>query len=259
MPQSHAARSPRSRVPPFRFSLGNSAPCVRLEAMSSADKPLLVLAHGSLATGAHMERVGAAVADLVDVVAPDLPGHATRSAEPYSLPESVAVMEEIIDAAGERPVLLGGHSLGGFAALTCAARRPERPAGLLLMGCAVEPRGAGAVAYQAAGRLYDAFGARWNRVRRLPHNPLAPVWGQVISTCGSHQLAELDCPVLILGGALDQLHLGARQFARATPNSRVVTARGRSHAWPNLRPDEVGAQIRHWLLTDVLREPTFIE
>lgn len=220
--------------------------------MSPSDKPLLVLAHGSLATGEHMARVGAAVSDLVEVVAPDLPGHVSRADEPYSLPESVALMEAIIDEAGDLPVLLGGHSLGGFTALTCAARRPERPAGLLLMGCAVEPRGAGAVAYQAAGRLFDAVGASWNRVRRLPHNPLAPVWGQVISTCGSHQLADIECPVLIMGGALDQLHLGARQFARATPNSRVVTARGRSHAWPNLRPDEVGAQIRSWLLADVL-------
>lgn len=220
--------------------------------MSLSDRPLLVLAHGSLATGAHMERVGSSVSDLVEVVAPDLPGHASRAQEPYSFSESVAVMEQLLAGAGDRPVLLGGHSLGGFAALTCAARSPERPAGLLLMGCAVEPRGPGAAAYQTAGRVFDAVGAGWNRVRRLPHNPLAPLWGEIISTCGSHQLTGIECPVLIMGGSLDQLHLGARQYARVAPRSRVVTARGRWHGWPNLRPDEVGARIRHWLLADVL-------
>ncbi|WP_051208558.1 alpha/beta fold hydrolase [Propionicicella superfundia] len=219
-----------------------------------AARPLLILLHGTWSSGAEMAPVGESLGAEVDVVVPDLPGHGTRRAEPYSLARSAAVVDAIVTAAGERDVVVAGHSLGGFAALTYAERNPGRMAGLALLGCATEPRGAGAAAYRAAGRAFDLFGPL--RMRSMFRGerflPVAPLWDEVIDRCGSRQLREVSCPVLLLGGRFDQLHLGARSFSRAARHATVVTRSSRSHVWPYRRPHEVAAELRLWLRTEVL-------
>jgi pimeloyl-ACP methyl ester carboxylesterase len=201
-----------------------------------------------------MSPVGEFLSDEVDVVVPDLPGHGARCTEPYSLAESAAVIDEAVASAGERPVVVAGHSLGGFAALTYAEQNPLRMAGLALLGCATEPRGAGAAVYRAAGRALDLVGPFRMRsiLRGDPFLPLAPLWGEVIDNCGSRQLRDVACPVLFLGGRFDQLHVGARSFSRAARHATVVTRPSRSHVWPYRRPHEVAEELRLWLRTEVL-------
>ena len=73
-------------------------------------------------------------------VALDARGHG-RSGPPtdadYSIPSLAADVWAVADALGLERVVLVGHSMGGTVAIACAAARPERTAGLLL----VDPNG----------------------------------------------------------------------------------------------------------------------
>lgn len=205
--------------------------------------------HGTWASGAELAPISRVLDPDVDMMHPDLPGHGERWAEPYSLARSVDEVEDLVAAAGDRPVVLGGHSLGGYAAMTYAARRPHTVAGLVLMGCAVEPRGIGALAYKVVGRAVDVCGPHRIRAWRenRPYQAIAPLWNEVIDTCGVRQLEAVTAPVLFLGGRLDQLHIGARGFARATAAGTVVTQPKRWHDWPYTHPGEVAGAISTWL------------
>ena len=54
-----------------------------------------------------------------DVVTPDLPGHGSRAAELFTMDSAVAAVAEAVDSASPgQPVVLAGHSLGGYVAMT---------------------------------------------------------------------------------------------------------------------------------------------
>jgi pimeloyl-ACP methyl ester carboxylesterase len=239
----------------------------------------LVLVHGSRLSAAQWSpqttRLAADVrlADWLDVVVPDLPGHGARSAEPFTLDRAVgavaAAVEGTVDSAEpvER-VVLAGHSLGGYVAATYAATFPRRLDGLVLLGAAARPRGAGAAAYRGVAALTERAGPdRMTRVndsvlgRLYPADLVEPVvaggywfgptraaWREVMARCGPHQLREVSGPVLVAGGVYDQLMLDARRYARAAPRGRVVRIPGAGHFAGFDRPEEVTA-----LLVDFVR------
>ncbi len=240
--------------------------------MSGADRTpatRLVLVHGSrLAASQWAPQQTRLAADAtlgwLEVVVPDLPGHGKRSAEPFTLDRAIGAVAAAVEAAppAER-VVLAGHSLGGYVAATYAATYPRRLDGLVLLGAAAVPRGAGAAAYRAIAALTERAGPdRMTRVndrilgRLYPPDLVEPVvaggywfrptraaWRDVMSRCGPHQLREVTCPVLIAGGQYDQLMLDARRYARAAPDGRVVRIRGAGHFAGFDRPDEVTALL----------------
>jgi pimeloyl-ACP methyl ester carboxylesterase len=232
----------------------------------------LVLVHGSRLSAAQWSpqtaRLAAdtALGDWLEVVVPDLPGHGARSAEPFTLERAVGAVAAAVEASEEPPVervVLAGHSLGGYVAATYAATYPRRLDGLVLLGAAARPRGAGAAAYRGVAVLTERAGPdrmTWvnDRVlgRLYPTDLVEPVvaggywfaptraaWRDVMARCGPHQLREVSCPVLIAGGQYDQLMLNARRYARAAPHGRVVRISGAGHFAGFDRPDEVTALI----------------
>ena len=180
------------------------------------------------------------------------------------------VVHEAVCAAEARPVILGGHSLGGFVAMNYAAVHGQRLAGLALMGSATEPRCRASVSFRMVARLWEAMGAE--RVRRMHELTIgrhadARVWGdiraqgeqfgavraawwEVMARCGSWHLRRVPCPVLVLGGRLDVLHLQAARFAAAAPRGRAVTAPWRGHLWSVTHPEEVAAQLRRFVMDE---------
>ena len=86
--------------------------------------PRLVLVHGTRVSHtqwdlpAYRETFGG-----LDVAAPDLPGHGRRAGERFTTAAAVAAIEEAVES-GDRalPVVLAGHSLGGYMAMAYAAR-----------------------------------------------------------------------------------------------------------------------------------------
>ena len=173
------------------------------------------------------------------------------------------------------PVVLVGHSLGGYLAMAYAAAHPDRLAGLALLGASAVPAGPGAALYRAIAsveqrlgvdrmsraldRQFDAHaprGARGGhqggglRLRRHPRG-VGRCHGSVPARRCS---AEVTCPVLLLNGQLDQLRVDARRFARAArsaPWVRVVTVRHGLHVFPLTHPHDTAAAL--WELLSAVR------
>lgn len=229
--------------------------------------PLLILLHGTRMNGGQWAGYAEALADLVAVQTPDLPGHGRRAGEAFSLAQVVRDVEGWVAAAGERPVILAGHSLGGYAAMCYAERHPGRLAGLVLMGSAAEPVWLGTWFYRWLGKYWGSLGPagmarleRWYFARVIhpriwsaiqarggDFRQILPAWEDVIQHCRARQLQAVQCPVLVLGGALDQLNLHARRFARAAPHGQRLSRAWRNHLWPMTHPDEVVAELRRWI------------
>jgi pimeloyl-ACP methyl ester carboxylesterase len=85
----------------------------------------LLLVHGWGADRGSWQRIGELVAPWADVVAPDLPGHGSRTQEagPFTVGALVSDLAGLI-SSGE-PVVAVGHSMGGQVVALLAVRHPE--------------------------------------------------------------------------------------------------------------------------------------
>lgn len=232
--------------------------------------PRLVLVHGTRVSHtqwdlpAYRETLGG-----LDVAAPDLPGHGRRAGERFTTAAAVAAIEEAVES-GDRalPVVLAGHSLGGYMAMAYAARHPERLAGLVLVGASAVPQGAGAAAYRGFATLVARVGPE--RMARLSDRVLrrmagpepsdtvlaggasyeatADAWSAVMRDCRPEQLREVTAPVLLVNGQFDQLGVHARRFAAHCRDARVVVVPRASHLLPITHPEVVAVLLRDFAL-----------
>ena len=177
----------------------------------------------------------------VDLTLVDLPGHGVRAGEDFTLHGCVEVVDGAVRAVpAGTPVVLVGHSLGGYAAMAYAAAHPDALDGLVLAGASATPTGPGAAVYRGVAALTDRIGPeRMTRVndrvlRRLypPERiepviaggyffePTAAAWREVMTHCRPAMLEQVHCPVLLLNGRFDQLRVGVRAYLRACPSAR---------------------------------------
>ena len=208
------------------------------------------------------------------IVAPDLPGHGVRAEVPFTLDAAALSIERVIDEAGNGRAVLGGLSLGGYVAMTVAARSPERVAGLVLMGCSREPVGVWSLPYRALGlliertppRALDAAMRRFYRRRYEPAISEPIIEGGFWSAGGVAALAALrgqrfiprlaayPGPALIVNGSLDILfRLGERAFLDAARHGYRRVVPGAAHLVNLDRPAAVSDAIRAFVRGPVAR------
>jgi 3-oxoadipate enol-lactonase len=102
--------------------------------------PPVVLLHGVSATRRYVVHGSKALARAgFHQVTYDARGHGRSDPAPpdagYSYAELVADLEAVVDEQlGERPFLLGGHSMGAHTAVAYAIEHPDRLAGLIAIG-----------------------------------------------------------------------------------------------------------------------------
>ncbi|MER7734075.1 alpha/beta hydrolase [Streptomyces erythrochromogenes] len=210
--------------------------------MTAVGAPPIVLVHGTrFSAGQWSPQLDALRADF-PVAAVDLPGHGSRSAEPWSLAAASEVIAAAVDSLDRGPALVVGHSLGGYAALEFARRRPELLRGLVLAGASVSTTGAWAIPYRLVAGLVPRVPAdrltRWNdRLLRRLYPPevvgatiragyafhtLPAAWGEVLGRFEADAMRHVDAPVLILNGEKDTVfRSGEREFARAHGRARI--------------------------------------
>ncbi len=191
------------------------------------------------------------------VVAPDLPGHGTRSSERFTLEAARSVIGDAIGGVGGRAVVVG-LSLGGYLAIDHAARHPDRVLGVVAAGCSTSPGGPLPWGWRQAVRVIERLpdrGAWLNRTMvrlALPAQGVADaaaggfaleVMGDVLDEVGTlrplRDLRAVTCPLWFVNGRWDHFRGQERAYLRAASNAasaRLVVVPGASHLVSLVRP-----------------------
>lgn len=224
----------------------------------------VVLVHGTRVSGIQWAAHRSWLEPEFEVITPDLPRHGSRAEVPFTMASAVEVVADTVASTPDGiPVVLAGHSLGGYVSMTYASQHSDRLAGLVLIGSTAVPSGPGAAIYRALGWATDTAGparmARFNDrilTRIAPPEVADPIlaegyfftdiptmWSEVMSGGRPELLDTVTCPVLILRGSLDQVAINTRRYAAHARDCRVRTIRGASHLLPLTRPWHTSAII----------------
>jgi pimeloyl-ACP methyl ester carboxylesterase len=224
----------------------------------------LVLVHGTRVSGVQWAAHRRWLEPEFEVVTPDLPRHGQSVDIPFTMGAAVEIVTRAVESAPDGiPVVLAGHSLGGYVEMTYASQHSDRLAGLVLMGSTAVPSGPGAAVYRALGWATETAGpermTRFNdRIlsRISPPEVAGPIlregyyftdiptmWAEVMAGGRPDLLDTVTCPVLIVHGTLDQVAVNTRQYAAHARDCRVRTIRGGSHLMPLTHPWKTSAII----------------
>ncbi len=213
------------------------------------DAPAIVFVHATRLTGSMWGPQLAGLSGEFRTVAVDLPGHGSRAGEPFTMASAAdALAADIGEHAGGRAVVVG-LSLGGYVAMTLAAREPALVRALVLSGSTAEPVGVRMLPYLALASVMGRVGdERLRRInarsfrRRYPSTIAEPIveggfWSRggadaLRAVSGERfvpRLAAYPGPTLIINGERDlPFRLFAPAFAAAgTDVRRVRLARAR--------------------------------
>lgn len=240
----------------------------------------LVLLHGTRMSRAQWEPYRALLPEI-DLVTADLPGHGERVGEDFTREAALATVDAALaqarawdegaDRAGDpdegalrAPVVLAGHSLGGYLATMWAAEHPGEIDGLVLVGASADPAGPLTGIYRGFARamphvdpqrlasgmnaVMRRLGARGEHAAALPdgaaYAALPAAWQLVIDEAGPDLLGEVDCPVVLVNGQLDQMRVHVRRFAAATRDAHVITIPRATHLLPATHPEQLAEILR---------------
>ncbi|MDI9832891.1 alpha/beta fold hydrolase [Streptomyces sp. KAU_LT] len=203
----------------------------------------IVFVHGTRFSAGQWSAQLDALRNDFPVVAVDLPGHGSRADQAWSLSSATEVIASAVDELRAGPALVVGHSLGGYAALEFACRRPELLRGLVLAGASAPTHGLWTAPYRWVARLVPRISedrlTRWNdRLLRRLYPPevvadtirggyafhtLPVAWAEVLGRrFDADTMRAVKAPVLILNGEKDTLfRAGEADFARAHPRARI--------------------------------------
>lgn len=215
-----------------------------------------------------------------NVLAIDLPGHCKSAGKaPATVEEAADFIVALLDAAGVQKAALVGHSFGSLIALETAARAPERVSHLAMVGTAYPMAVSPALLDSALNAPMKAI----DMVNTFSHSMLAPppsslgpgtwlyggsralmrrvlasnrevnVFHVGFNACndyanGEAAIAAVQCPVLFLLGAADQMTppKAATTLSAKAPSSKTVVVQA-GHALMTEAPDEVLFALRDFL------------
>lgn len=235
--------------------------------------PLIAL-HGA---GVDHREIEAALEPIVPAglrrVYPDLPGMGRSTADGLrSNDDVVALLGEFVEQLGDGPVLLLGHSYGGYLARGLAARRPELVRGLAL--CCPVGEGSGELPERAVVRsdadadaelepaqregFADYFVVRTRATARRYRDSVVPgnllvdeqalerVFGGWRIDIGS---ADFSAPTLIVVGRHDTTAgwRAAFDLLEHYPHASYAVVDGAGHALMHERPELLAPLLADWL------------
>jgi pimeloyl-ACP methyl ester carboxylesterase len=150
-------RSAETRWPPLGRFIDAGGARIHISEAGPPDAPRLLLIHGA---SANLRELWGPLAELARdfrVIAYDRPGmgHSTRALRgAATLASQARVAADVLDATGQGPAILVGHSLGAAVALRVALDHPSLVAGIVAIAPACNP--------------YDGDNAWWVRLSAIP-------------------------------------------------------------------------------------------
>lgn len=231
---------------------------------SGASRVPLVLVHGYMGSRLDFLDVRTALAERRRVLLFDQRGHGESTwAGPYTVARLMRDLEDLLEALGEGPVDLLGHSMGGMVALRLAVARPARIRSLVLMNSTAGPfqldhvppepdkvplasklkrqalalLGRDEAATVARGlHASPATRRRFEEIVRFGHRRVDPAAARELAIdlgrmpSVEDALHRYDRPALVLVGEKDQEFLeSSKALAGGLPRSRLVVVPGAGH------------------------------
>ena len=243
--------------------------------------PVVVLLHGFPLDLTMWDVQRATLGSMYRVIAPDLRGHG-RSAAPdgiYPIDDMADDVVELLDSLRiAEPVVLGGLSMGGYIALSIAARYPKRLRGLILMNTraaadtpetakireelAREVEESGSVLPIVTTMLPRLFSPITQsrrpelvaQVRQVmentsPRGAAGAMRGLAARPDRTADLARITLPALVMTGSEDALIPPdeSRTMASAMPNAELVVIPEAGHLAPMEHPAAANGAILRFL------------
>ncbi|MGJ7485206.1 alpha/beta fold hydrolase [Variovorax sp. LT2P21] len=215
-----------------------------------------------------------------NVLAIDLPGHCKSAGKaPATVEEAAQFIVALLDAAGVQKAALVGHSFGSLIALETAARAPERVSHLAMVGTAYPMAVSPALldnALNAPMKAIDMVNTFSHSMMAPPPSSLGPgtwlyggsralmrrvlasnrevnVFHVGFNACndyanGEAAIAAVQCPVLFLLGAADQMtpQKAAKTLSAKASSSKTVVVQA-GHQLMTEAPDAVLFALRDFL------------
>lgn len=219
-------------------------------------------------------------------IAPDLRGFGTSESSPgevgpVSMDRYADDLAGLIDALGTGPVILVGHSMGGYVALAFARRHPEVLRGLALVATragadspeAAEGRRKTARVVQSSGiqSVIDGMTPKLVAEDNASESVLEAVRGfmEPASADGvvgallgmadrpdsTPGLAEISVPTLVATGAEDAIisPSESESLAQAIPGARLRVIADAGHFVAFEKPEDFNRELEDWLTTVPVR------
>jgi len=245
-------------------------PRIHYAEQGRADGEPIVFIHGWPDSWFSFSRVLPFLPERIRAVALDQRGFgdSERPTSGYTIPEMAADVVALFDALGISRVTLVGHSFGSFVARQAAIARPERVAGLILIGTGfVQSNPVVRELLEILRDLPDPIPTEFARdfQKSTAYRPLPPefferiiaeslklpahLWRLTIERLLEHddapQLARIQAPVRLLWGDRDALFSRTNQdrFLAALPAAQLTIYEETGHC-PNWeQPEKVAADI----------------
>ena len=240
-------------------------------------RPTIVFLHGTVLSAAAWSAQIAGLGDEFHCLAPDLPGHGSRRGVPFTIDRAVDDVMALLDReAHDGRAILVGLSLGGYVAMTVAARSPERVVGLAIAGATADPVGLQSFGFRGLafalevvpdrvlGAVYEWF-FRW-RFRPAIADPIfagglsfgggVVALRSIVGERFSKRLGAYPGPSLLINGEYDFFFRPTeRAFAAAARNPRRSLIRRATHL-SNLDQPERFTRVIRAFADDVSARPT---
>lgn len=249
-------------------------------ALDAGEGPPLLMLPGMLCDVSMFDALVPQLGEGRRLIGMDWPGHAGQSMPPGSwrMASLVDELARTLDALALDRVALLGFSLGGMVAMRFALAHPDRVRSLVLMSTSgsaedvlrrakfqllaglarrigvpawMSAQGAAANFSAPARRRLPEAVARWRRgLEQMPREAVAGVVDMVARRESVlDELARLNCPALVMVGALDSNtppgH--ARVLAAAIPRARLEVIAAAGHALPVEEPQAALRVLVPWL------------
>ncbi len=245
----------------------------------------LVFLHGyPLSRGAWQKQIDA-LRSSYRVIAPDLRGFGDSDTQPgpTTMSQFAADVHDLLQQLTTGPVVLIGHSMGGYVALAFARQFPEMLCGLVLVGTKAGPDTAeGAAGRRAAAEKVKAEGVqvvveamahkmpaaankdanmigqvRGFMAQARPEGVIGALLGMAERPDATALLAQIAVPTLVITGANDTLipPKESETLAHAIRGAQLKVIPHAGHLVAFERSDEFNHALKEWLNRADLASP----
>ena len=212
------------------------------EVVGPSNAPCIVFVHGMRVTRRMWQPQMEALASEFRLIAVDLPGHGSLKDEEFGVEHAVDELATVVDSEANGRAVIVGLSLGGYIAIECGARYPQKAAGLVIASASVEPHRWYNLPYRVASTLMSILPQSWlntlNRAvfllvygKRRAEPLVAPGFfmrggaagiREIMSREYAPKLAAYPGEVLLLNGSMDLgFRMHEKRFLALAQRGRV--------------------------------------